>query len=542
MKLENVYIKNFRSVGESGLSLNFSSTSTIFVGENNVGKSSILKGIKKALDSTAAWEPEDWFKGDQSKTIKIVLSFIVDDKQVDEISKLLDLSTFSVDDVKMNFGDKLEVIVEKSATRFLTYIKYSDLRIGVGSLGWFGDIDTTKGYTGFNWHDCIVGANPLLPKNLFKIIKQVWDSQYKVHMDSARIQFRLDVYSQVLQNLNARTLLIDEFREKPTKDITEFQASATGRELSSILFNLKNDRPPQKQKFIRITAVFKELFPTLDLDVVKDRQKAEIFIHIYKSSTKIESTTAYVGAGILEALLLLTHFIAHEDKILLIDHPELHLHPHAQRRICALLNTASSQTITITHTPYFVNFNRNSNIIRISQIDGETRVIVPEKQLFSDKDCLRLEQFLDADVKELFFSRKVILVEGATELGALPIFASNAGYDFDGNNVSVIQVGGKNTLPIFAKLCSGFEIPFFILADSDAQNIVEKLKSQYPNAKYKVLDGTFDELLPVKLVEEARQEVGNSKPRIGKYVASKMTGGMMIPKEILQIIEDVKNF
>ena len=78
--------------------------------------------------------------------------------------------------------------------------------------------------------------------------------------------------------------------------------------------------------------------------------------------------------------------------------------------------------------------------------------------------------------KSYFSHRKVILVEGPTELGALPIFASETGYNFDENGVSVINVGGKETFEFFVKLCEGFEIPYFIIADNDASVIIKKIK------------------------------------------------------------------
>ena len=91
--------------------------------------------------------------------------------------------------------------------------------------------------------------------------------------------------------------------------------------------------------------------------------------------------------------------------------------------------------MVITHSPYFVNLNKNSSIIRFVQKDAQTEVIELPHDYFTDDDFFKLEQFLDIDTKELFFARKVILVEGETELGALPIFAAEIGYNFDENGV-----------------------------------------------------------------------------------------------------------
>lgn len=93
--------------------------------------------------------------------------------------------------------------------------------------------------------------------------------------------------------------------------------------------------------------------------------------------------------------------------------------------------------MSITHSPYFVNLSSRSRILRFVQKDAQTEIIEPPQNYFTNEDFFKLEQCLDIDTKELFFARKAVLVEGPTELGALPIFASDI-YNFDENGVSVI--------------------------------------------------------------------------------------------------------
>lgn len=322
--------------------------------------------------------------------------------------------------------------------------------------------------------------------------------------------------------------------------MSDFWTSPSGRELASVLFNLKNARPEQRKKFEQIQGKFQQLFPTLELNIIRETRTNEIKILIQKSG--IESTTFYLGAGILESLLLITHLIAYSDKVLCVDHPEIHLHLHAQRRLSVFMEEASeSQILSITHSPYFVNLNKSSSILRFIQEDTQTEVIEPSQNYFTVEDFFRLEQILDIDTKELFFARKVVLVEGPTELGDLPIFASDV-YNFDENGVSIIFVGGKKSFEIFIKLCEGFKIPYLVLVDSDAEKEIMKLKKKYPNCKSHILPDEFDDLLPEGLRKEAESVLETeSKPRIGRYVAKKLVERGEIPKEINFIIEKVKN-
>lgn len=543
MKIEKIYIRNFRPIGEQGLELAFSTSCSTFIGENNVGKSSIFEAIKRILEPQIAWDKEDWNVGDQNKIIKIRLECILDDNQIKQIIEILELP-LTVIGFKENFTDKLtydyEYELRKTLIQSSTLFKLGELQIGKMGYGnaWIGESYQTQSHKEVGWNQIIQDFKSQKNKSLIQIIKDVSDID-KNSSTPTQIVLNSNIPEDILRLLRQSIIVIEEFREKPQKALVDFRASPTGRELASVLFNLKNGRPQQKEKFEQIRQKFHNLFPILELDVIRENNEIKILIQ----KAGIESTTFYLGAGIIETLLLLTHMIAHYDKVLCIDHPELHLHPHAQRGLGSFMEESKdSQILVITHSPYFVNLSKNSSIIRFVQKDSQTGTIEPSKDYFTEEDFFRLEQFLDIDTKELFFARKVILVEGPTELGALPIFASKTGYNFDENGASVINVGGKETFEFFVKLCEGFEIPYFIIADNDASAIVKKINDRYPNCRSHILPGDFDDLLPKGLREEAVKFVGKSKPRIGRYVSRKMLKeGMEVPEDIKQIIEKVRS-
>ncbi|KAB2940875.1 MAG: DNA replication and repair protein RecF [Candidatus Methanoperedens nitroreducens] len=544
MKIEKICIRNFRPIGEQDLELALSTNCSTFIGDNNVGKSSIFEAIKRILEPQIAWDKEDWHAGNQNKIIKIRLEYILDENQIKQIIEILELP-LTVTSFKENFTDKLtyEYEYESRKTLILSSLifKLGELQIGKkgrGGTAWIGELYQNQSHKEVSWNQIIQDFKSQKNKTLIQIIKDLLDIN-KTSSVPTQIVLNDNIPEDILKILRQSIIVIEEFREKPQKALVDFQTSPTGRELASVLFNLKNGRPQQKEKFEQIRQKFHNLFPILELDVLRENNEIKILIQ----KAGIESTTFYLGAGILETLLILTHLIAHYDKVLCIDHPELHLHPHAQRGLGSFIEgTKDGQILVITHSPYFVNLNKNSSIIRFVQKEAQTETIEPSKDYFTEEDFFKLEQFLDIDTKELFFARKVILVEGPTELGALPIFASKTGYNFDENGASVINVGGKETFEFFVKLCEGFEIPYFIIADNDASVIVKKINDRYPNCKSYILPGDFDDLLPKELREEAVKFVGKSKPRVGRYVSRKMLKeGMEVPEEIKQIIEQVRS-
>lgn len=546
MKIERIFIRNFRPIGENGLELIFATSCTSFVGENNVGKSSIFEALKKILEPQTTWDKEDWHAGDQSKSIEIRLDCILDDDQIREIIEILEVP-LTVTSFRENFTGKLiyhyEYETRKTLSQLSLLFKLGELTIEKkfgATTGWIGEIDRNAGFTGDNWPNIVSKIKSQKSENLMLIIKESLEEIQSKQSGSARIYFAPDFADNLLRLLKQSIIVIEEFREKPQKTLVEFQASPTGRELASVLFKLKNGRFEKKEKFEQIRQKFHKLFPILELDILREENN-EIKILIQKAG--IESTTFYLGAGILETLLLLTHLIAHYDKVLCIDHPELHLHPHAQRGLASVIEESKdSRILIITHSPYFVNLNKNSSIIRFIQKGAQTEIIELPQDYFTDDDFFKLEQFLDIDTKELFFARKVVLVEGPTELGALPIFASLMGYNFDEDGASLISVSGIGNFEIFVKLCEGFKIPYFIIADKDASAILTKIKSRYFNCQSQILPDKFDDLLPIEYRKEAEKVVGNSKSRIGRYVARMMLEkGSEVPEEIKQIIEQVKN-
>lgn len=531
MKLNRIYIRNFRSVGERGLELTIAPTCTTFIGENNVGKSSIFEAVKRVLNPDIQWEKEDWYASDQSRTIEIKLEFTLNDDHIKNLITNLNIP-IDVKDFKEIFTSQFTYGYIKTIGQSSYILKLGELQIDYRTMtGWVGEIRDKNGYNPIKWTDFFAEYEAQENDSLIQFLKIKFNEMRKSDLDP-RINFDSTINCPLLlDEVTQNIIVIEEFRGKPLNDLNDTLTSPKGSELASVLFNLKNGRPQNKKKFEKIRDKFGHLFPTLELDVIRENNEIKILIQ----KPGIESTTFYIGAGIIQSLHLLTHLIAHKDKVLFIDHPELHLHPHAQRRLATFVEEEKDrQTIIITHSAYFIDLNKDSNIIRFVQKDAHSEIFEPPQDYFNFKDYSKLEQFLDIDTKELFFASKVLLVEGPTELGALPIFSLKMDYNFDENGVSVIDIGGKHNFEFFVKLCKGFKIPYFIIADNDAEALLTNYESKL------ILPSDFEALLSDSLIEEAKKIVGTSKPRIGRYVARKMVDQGEIPNEIEQIIESLK--
>lgn len=166
-----------------------------------------------------------------------------------------------------------------------------------------------------------------------------------------------------------------------------------------------------------------------------------------------------------------------ESVIFAMEEPELFLHPHAQRRLAASLRdiaqTPEHQVLICTHSTYFVDLEHYQEVAIITK---ETPVVGSRArqctaELFAGDDLaerkrrFHMAQWVNPDRAEMFFARRVVLVEGETEKVLLPYLADRLGV-LD-TNVSIIECGSKHNLPLYIVIAKAFQIPYVVVHDED---------------------------------------------------------------------------
>ena len=160
-----------------------------------------------------------------------------------------------------------------------------------------------------------------------------------------------------------------------------------------------------------------------------------------------------------------------EDTILIYEEPELYLHPQREKELFHCLSSIcklGGQVYVTTHSSNFVSLDhyRSICIIRKEKKCG-TKAFQFRGKLFHDDEIknFNMNYWINPDRSELFFAKKVILVEGQTDKIVLGYLAKRLGifkYDY-----SIVECGSKSLIPQFVKLLNIFSIPYIAVYDKD---------------------------------------------------------------------------
>lgn len=185
-----------------------------------------------------------------------------------------------------------------------------------------------------------------------------------------------------------------------------------------------------------------------------------------------------------------------------LDEPEIHLHPYMQRSVISdiknIINNKDTlflsllkkifnidgifgQLIVVTHSPNIIS----NNFREIIRLDYDN---IKKVKAYSGFNCeitdKEEKQFLlhNFKIKEAFFAKTCIAVEGQTERIVLPIFAEKMGLSLDGLNIGIIEADGADSIPIVTTLLSHFGIKNICIIDKDKYK--EDYSLSYPNIKH----------------------------------------------------------
>jgi putative ATP-dependent endonuclease of OLD family len=165
-----------------------------------------------------------------------------------------------------------------------------------------------------------------------------------------------------------------------------------------------------------------------------------------------------------------------------VEEPEIYLHPQMIRKIKDVLMELSRdpeyQIICPTHSPVLIDMAESHRSVVRFERDTARNVTVfqADTEIFSGPTAneqrrqLKMIAEFDSSVNEIFFSKRVVLVEGDTEMAVfqesadlLDLFPNR----LDRRDTTFINCRGKGSILLFMKVLNHFRIGYLVVHDID---------------------------------------------------------------------------
>ena len=183
--------------------------------------------------------------------------------------------------------------------------------------------------------------------------------------------------------------------------------------------------------------------------------------------------------GIKELLVLLTHLYNDDHPYLIIDEPELNLHPQFQaffmqevRKIAGDPNADNKKKVVflVTHSPFILDFRSIEDVKSVISFDLNHSI---PKHIFDldSATTARLSTLvprLNVHHKQLFFSDNPIFVEGVLDAQIVGTMQEARGVSVAGAGSCIIDAGGCEEVNRYLELCLAFGKNAHFLYDLDS--------------------------------------------------------------------------
>jgi len=200
-----------------------------------------------------------------------------------------------------------------------------------------------------------------------------------------------------------------------------------------------------------------------------------------------------LGDGVISLFRVVAHLVNNQHTTLVIDEPELSLHPASQKELIGIIAEIAKhkQVIISTHSPYFLRFEDLQNgakITRTNKIQDEKCTVscIDQKTLNEIENVSlknkRKPYTLGIVAKEIFFTDKLVFLEGQEDVGILKHFVYNnklsLNFDFFGYGTD-----GAGNIKRFLTLAKKLQIKAGAIFDKDKVAIADDCKNKFPDYK-----------------------------------------------------------
>lgn len=453
MRINNITIKNYRNL--DGISIVFQPECNYIIGENNLGKSNFLSLLSNVC-SGKGFDEQDFF--DAEKHIEIELSIKLSQSEQGFFGDIFSPADASLINIRYSqaISDAYPTIISSDSNesiqprqmRKLNFIKYDTTSTPSKELR----LDTKKG-TG------------LLISTIIE-------------------RFNQETSFSFLNNeqVDGLTSFINDYLKK-IRSFRDYSIKATiapnPTDMLTNLFYLSDGN-----RKIETTGSGVQYMAMASIHIICQ------IMELYKSKSITFSDLLYTNDAGSKILPI----------ILAIDEPEVHLHPYLQRSLigyykkvlqnkdadfvdllksCFDIDGIDGQLIIVTHSTdaligdyrNLIRFYKNSDTT--AAISGYSLRPAPGQnnsgRIKAESEKHLIMHF--PEIKEAFYAKCAILIEGETEYGCIQAFSEKIGVSLDESGICVINACGEGSIKPTRQLLALFGIPSIAIYDGDVKPV-----------------------------------------------------------------------
>ncbi|MDP1954116.1 MAG: AAA family ATPase [Polaromonas sp.] len=355
------------------------------------------------------------------------------------------------------------------------------------------------------YDDAVLGQTQALgiPQNLLANLPELYllpaITDYADEIDK---RSNSTVFRRLMGDLSQRLLRVDPRYSEVDDAINKLRA----------LLNPVSDQPIQRlgaltQVESKLKELVSKLMPSVtsvslgvEIDQARDLFSRGVAIQVDDGAL---TSVLDKGNGLQRSLVFaLLQMLIEADKtqdgtdrpiLLAIEEPELYIHPHCQRLIFSVLKKFSGatdegvydghdQVIYTTHSPAFVeiaHYDRIAVVRKASAAIGTITLQCAPGALGTNDERKAFKLLTSFGIKhnELFFAQDAILVEGVED--EIGLIAAARKLNFfqelpDEIGVSIVVTGGKGDVPKFQKVLNAFGLAYSVLLELDGKDENDK--------------------------------------------------------------------
>jgi predicted ATP-dependent endonuclease of OLD family len=263
------------------------------------------------------------------------------------------------------------------------------------------------------------------------------------------------------------------------------------------------------KEYLNLSIRYKGL-PSVDSDT--------FYIELFDTDTKktVQFQQLSSGQRSIVNLIFISVIMELENGLLIIDEPELHLHPSLQRKYFDLLKKfskeANLQSIIITHSPVFIDEKTIKNTYRFYIEDRKTKIIKGDSVTTPEEELIKFLSYTNS--AKIFFTNKVILVEGESD-NYFYTYLINNHISFKGE-VEFLTIDGKNEYKKWFDFLNKFKIKYCLITDFDF--LMESKRLKIKEAQNLIMSKKFGE----ELQERMAKVLGHKKSILVKNLIDAM--------------------